>query len=546
MSVCLRLLSSLEKTMPGMDPAPLTHSISGLMNERISFQAAWKGSETEKFRLTTDSPIANCVRVRRVLDVPVGLAIYPDKGDDDYLTREPGSYPDLLRDMDDELLSSSPLKWQAVWVDVQPSADTQPGVYPVTLSLRTASGALLASVTQEIRLLPAMLPPQRLLHTRWFHADCLANYYQVEAFGEEHWRIVENFLRKAAEGGMNMTLMPVHTPPLDTQVGGERTTVQLVDVYLDNGRYRFGMDKVHRWIDICRRVGLTHFEIAHLYTQWGCAAAPKIMAAVDGVYKRIFGWDTLALSGAYRAFLQQYIPALRQVFREEGIEDRVIWHISDEPSAQQLEAYLAAKSQVLPLLDDCVIRDALSSFDFYRQGVVSHPIVATDHMEPFLAASAPHLWAYYCCAQTNKVCNQFIAMPSYRNRMIGLQLYKYRCEGFLHWGYNFYNNQFSRQPIDPYQITDADGAFPSGDPFQVYPGKDGQPEESIRMAVTAQAMQDIRALQLLESLTDRETVLRLMEENLDKPITFVDYPRSADYLLTLRENVNEAIMRLTP
>ena len=34
----------------------------------------------------------------------------------------------------------------------------------------------------------------------------------------------------AVAHGVNLLYTPLFTPPLDTQVGGERTTVQLVDV----------------------------------------------------------------------------------------------------------------------------------------------------------------------------------------------------------------------------------------------------------------------------------------------------------------------------
>ena len=46
-------------------------------------------------------------------------------------------------------------------------------------------------------------------------------------------------------------------------------------------------------------------------------------------------------------------------------------------------------------------------------------------------------WVYYCCGQGYKVSNRFIAMPAWRNRILGVQLYKYKMEVFLHWGYNF-------------------------------------------------------------------------------------------------------------
>ena len=41
----------------------------------------------------------------------------------------------------------------------------------------------------------------------------------------------------ATDHGINMILIPVLTPPLDTAEGGERTTVQLVDITYENGKF---------------------------------------------------------------------------------------------------------------------------------------------------------------------------------------------------------------------------------------------------------------------------------------------------------------------
>ena len=137
----------------------------------------------------------------------------------------------------------------------------------------------------------------------------------------------------------------------------------------------------------------------------------------------------------------------------------------------------------------------------------------------------------------------FIAMPSYRNRIIAVQLFKFHIRGFLQWGYNFYNAQYSDHRINPFATTDGDGFVPAGDPFQVYPGENGEPVESIRMAVTRDAMQDFRAFEMLASLAGEEAVISLIDDGLDEKITFSAYPREEEYLLKLREKVNSAIVR---
>lgn len=531
----IRVLSSLEKVF--LDDAPLETplSLAALRGETVAFQLAFRANlpwQEVSVQVISEAQ----VRVRRVADVPVRRANYPDGDADTLRGGLPGLYPDRLEDMPAHVLRVSP-NWTTLWVDV---CAAQAGEYPVTLRL-TGTDGLVAERTVMLTVLPAELPPQKLLLTRWFHCDGLAQYYGVPAFSEAHWDVIGKFLRCAARHGVNLALTPIHTPPLDTAVGHERLTTQLVDVTLEGGVYRFGMDKLRRWIRLARECGITHFEMAHLYTQWGAQHAPKIMATVDGELRRIFGWETPAVSGEYRAFLAAYIPAIRQVLREEGVEQNTRWHISDEPSAQQLDDYLAARRQVDDLLDGCVIMDALSNFEFYQQGVVAHPVVATNHAQPFVQADTPDLWVYYCCGQYRSMANMFIAMPSGRSRILGFQLFRHRAAGFLHWGWNFYNCMYSWYPVDPYQTTDADCGVPAGDPFQVYPGAAGEPVESLRLMVFDHALNDLRACELLAEKKGRAYVEALLDEAFGGNLTF-ETTADAQTLLALREKINQAIV----
>lgn len=74
------------------------------------------------------------------------------------------------------------------------------------------------------------LPAQELTYALFVHGDCIANYYNMEVFSEECWSMFEKFVKISTKYGSNMLMMPVMTPPFDTQIGGERLTVQLVDI----------------------------------------------------------------------------------------------------------------------------------------------------------------------------------------------------------------------------------------------------------------------------------------------------------------------------
>lgn len=541
-----RCLSSLSKVFADGELAdPPYHQGEAFQNEAYSFQVAYRANKRRKgIRIAVESDLKDHISIRKVGLAPSELPVYEDH-DGHSLRTEPGLYPDPLVPYDDsEGLSVAGGQWRSIWIGIDPDGiqPAAPGRYDIKVLFTSLEGDCLGSETFSLTVLANLLPRQTLIHTEWFHSDCLAVCYGIEVFSEEHWRRIGQYVDTSVRHGMNMILTPLFTPPLDTAVGGERPTVQLVDVEkTGKDTYRFGFEKLERWVNLCHSLDVRYFEFSHLFTQWGAKHAPKIMASVNGLTERIFGWDTDASGEEYAAFLDQFLPELVAFIRQHHLEDRSYFHISDEPHLEHLESYRKAGELVKKHLAGFPIIDALSSYSFYESGLVERPIPASNHIEPFLDNRVPELWTYYCCSQYREVSNRFFAMPSARNRIIGIQLYKFQIAGFLHWGFNFWFAQFSRKAIDPFKVTDADLAFPSGDAFLVYPGEDG-PIESIRLEVFQEALQDLRALQLLESLIGRERVIAMLEEELPQPITFTAYPRDAQWLLNVRSRINEAIM----
>lgn len=540
-----KIVSSLEKIFPDEEPVakPECTNLSGLKKETVSFQIAYYGNVNSKeyVHLEIDSDIKDWIRVRTVELVPSALpcnAVY----DDNYLRTTPGMFPDLLRDLKNNQVPVIAHQWRALWIDITIPEDADPGNYKMSFIMQEDSvGEILDTKTTKIKVIDAMLPEQRLIHTEWFHADCLADYYHLRPWSDEYWSMLENFIQEYGSRGMNAILTPVLTPPLDTAVGGERTTIQLAVIEKNGDGYNFDFSRLKTWIDICHRYGIRYFEVAHLFTQWGATSAPKVMAWEDGKPVKIFGWETKSDSLEYSSFLKQFLTALTEQFRKWGIVDQVYFHTSDEPSEEHLEAYQAARQEIGPCIKGFKTLDALSDYSFYERGLVEKPVPGTNHIEPFLKAEVPGLWTYYCTAQSTEVSNRFMSMPSARNRILGVQLYKFGIEGFLQWGFNFYNSQYSLEHINPYAVTDAGSAFPSGDAFLVYPGEEKKPEESLRLMNLFHAMQDIRAMELLESMIGKDEVIKEMEKDLSEEITFKRYPTSDVWLLGFRERINDRI-----
>ena len=528
----MKIISSLEKIYDcDKMPTEALKSLSLLRNEKTSFQLAVEAEEEFKGTPEITTSIKG-LRIYTVEHIKSDL-LMNKKGTDNYFRfSKSGYYPDLLLPVEGEICFKKGIT--VLWFEID-GALNEAGKKKIEIKLSDKT------VSVDAEIIDADLDFKDFVYTCWFHTDCLMSYYKFDAFSDEYWRVTENFLKTASDYGMNCVLTPIFTPPLDTAIGKERPTVQLVDVYLNKGEYTFNFDKLTQWIEMAHRCNITYFELSHFYTQWGAKHAPKIMATVDGKYKQIFGWKTRANSRKYKNFLAALSVELKKYFEARNLKDKVLIHVSDEPAKSGLRAYSKASGHIHSLYEGYKIVDALSDFSFYEKKIVSNPIPANDHIDKFLG-KVENLWVYYCGAQNKDyVANRFFCNESVRTRVIGYQMFKYDIKGFLQWGYNFYFKRLSKGLIDPYTVTDAGGYFASGDSFIVYPAKDGTPYHSLRLKVFNDALQDMAALNTLSKLAGKEACIEIIEENGKHNLTFKAYPHDDKWLLSTREAVNAAI-----
>ncbi len=548
MDIRCKIVSSLEKIrfdFP-LDACEMTEGIM-MKNEIHSFQLVCEMTDTDRApgvlgvgcRLEVVSDIRDYISLYKVEDVPSHLPANADSSDDDYISKEPGYFPDPLRRLNPrQEVRHANGQCAAIWVAVEPQGKVS-GVFPITINLYGPHEKLMTSLTYTVTILDIELPALPIKCTGWFHGDSIATLHHVAIGSEAYTAILDKYLAVYVKFGHNMILTPIFTPALDTAVGAERMTNQLVDVTVTDGVYDFDFTHLGEWIDRCRKHGITYFEIAHLFTQWGAGFTPKIMATVDGVYTRIFGWDVEALSDKYKSFLHAFLPRLVAYLKERGVYEQCMFHISDEPAEAHAEQYAGALAVVSQYIEKEKLMDAISDYLFYEKGLIANPVPSNDHIKAFLEHDVPNLWTYYCCCQGVEVANRFMAMPSYRNRILGYQLYKHNIAGFLQWGFNFWFSLHSQYVIDPYRCTDAGNTLPSGDAFMVYPLDEyGEVVASLRLYVFNEGLQDLRALTLLESFIGREAVDAMLTDI----VGFNVYPRRATYILALREAINRRIM----
>ena len=547
MEFTLKQISSLEKVRatdkPNHDEISKKCVLAG---ERFSYQICIHAERIAFFTAAVESELAEYVKLYRVRDAVMDAPVTMDVPMEDYITQEPGLMPDILVPLEETANQVVAIKDQnsVIWVKVDIPKDTKPGTYSlrVNFTIQRHGNEFVGQchTDMEIEVIPAVMPEQKLIYTRWIYADCIATAHNVEIYSEKHWELIDKYIAAAADVGINMILVPTHTPPLDTEVGTTRPCVQLVDIEKKGDTFTFSFTKFKRYIDICQKHNIKYFEMAHMFSQWGAKYAANILVTENGKTDYMFGWHVAADSEEYRAFLKQYVKAISEELVREGISETTYFHISDEPYINNLDSYKAASEIIRPLIGKSKTFDALSVYEIYEKGLVECPVTGIAHIHEFLEHEIENQWTYYCGTPQEVFTNSIMAMPSCRTRILGFLLYKYNIKGFLHWGLNFYNSCVSLYPINPYMTTSCDRSYPSGDAFILYPAADGV-YSSIRGEVIFDAIQDMNVCFALEHLIGREQVVKMIDEAAGRNLRFDDYPSDKNFLENLRAGMTQRI-----
>lgn len=427
--------------------------------------------------------------------------------------------------------------------------DVKPGIYKAEISVYNNNTLeVLARHTFTLKIIDKKLSDHTLMYTNWFHYDCLADIHGVELYSDKYYEILGKYLSNASKFRMNTLLIPPFTPPLDTYESEERTNTGTVKIKKCGNNYSFDFSLLERLIKIALDSGITYFEHPHFFTQWGAKHAPNIYADDNGTYRRIFGWETDGVGDEYKGFLNAYIPEFLKFAKDMGISEKLFFHISDEPNENILESYKKAVDVVKNLLEGYKSGDALSSVEFYNNGLVKTPIVQIDNADDFFG-KCDTFWLYYtggyypASSNVHKCSNRLLSSKPYCTRILGLHLYKYKASGFLHWGYNYYYDKMCQGIFDPKADACGYKQLP-GASYLAYPGiNDVIP--SLREKHMCEAFDDYRALKTLEKYIGYDNVIALCNDFYGEEISCYTIPKNEEEMVAFREMINTEIEKRT-
>ena len=415
----------------------------------------------------------------------------------------------------------------SAYLTLAPKTDTPAGSH--ALSLTITAGHETHTCRIEYVVYPVSFDEDLFETTNWFSVRAMEQVHGVKIGTPEFNDVVRAYARSMRSVHQKVFLLWLHEDLSDRRVQrpaaistpetldnmrslDARSTISCADSDTLNTLYPFDFEDMAPIIRIFFEEGFDTFETGgiicrgyredgtqDMYTaDFKCSADPTVSVDSDEGYALL-----CSEMQAFAAFLKKY-----------GWEDRVLFHVMDEPDVHyKTEAdltarrvqFLTAANIVRRYLPGVRIMEAVKTLTM--RGGVDIMVPITDSYQhsktAFDAAIAmgDEVWTYVCCAPEGKWLNRFLDSPLLNGRLLFWGCAACRFGGYLHWGYN----QFGGVP-DPFKATSARNwtgigtNFPCGDAFIVYPG-DKEPWPSMRLEAERMGAQEVC---LLRALRDKD------------------------------------------
>lgn len=365
----------------------------------------------------------------------------------------------------------------------------------------------------------------------WQHLCSWARAYEVEYFSEEHFQIIDNYIKELSDLGQRVINLIVSDYPWAGQRcyqfeenASNLYEFNIVKVYRDkNGKIKCDFSAFDRYIDLCMKHGIK--EEINIFGIIGNWDAFSFGNPIDDYHDpiRISYYDEKEECFDYIKSKDEFINYLSIVFNhlvERGLWDKVKI-ISDEPNNPELfkESVKLIESaiQEYKVNFKCAIHDQhfFEKFGENIQGLSLNTCEAVNNIQKLPEIKKEvnkrdrrFTW-YSCCFPED--LNIFIKSPLIESRLKGWFTYYLDFDGFLRWAYAIW-------PTNPLkEIRYKYPRWNAGDMFFVYPGKDLKPMSSVRWENFRFGIQDFDIFkEIQKSGVSKQGLMKEMESLLGK------------------------------
>lgn len=365
----------------------------------------------------------------------------------------------------------------------------------------------------------------------WQHLCSWARAYEVEYFSDEHFQIIDNYIKDLADLGQRVINLIVSDYPWAGQRcyqfeenASNLYEFNIVKVSRDkDGQIKCDFEALDRYIDLCMKHGIEEeINIFGIIGNWDAFSfGNPIEDYHDPV--RITYYDEKEECFDFIKSKDEFVNYLSILFNH--LVERGLWHkvkvISDEPNNPELfkesVELIESAIQGYKINFKCAIHDQhfFEKFGENIQGLSLNTCEAVNNMQKLSEIKAEvnkrggrFTW-YSCCFPED--LNIFIKSPLIESRLKGWFTYYWDFDGFLRWAYAIW-------PTNPLEeISYKYPKWSAGDMFLVYPGKDLRPMSSVREKNFIFGIQDFNLFkEIQKSGVSKQELMKEMEELLGK------------------------------
>lgn len=398
-----------------------------------------------------------------------------------------GFYPDPI--MDTQPIDLLAGQAQAVFIGVSIPHKTKAGIYPVKINVSTDNETFQKSFL--IRVHNVTLEKQKLWIANWYTLDParlaqLNNGEKVEPYSDLYWKLVQILAEKMADYGQNTAMIS----PLE------------LAIYKKEGdQIAFDFSRFDRTVEIFKEAGvLGRIEGGHIGQRTGNWTSPFIVYVPDVESDSTLFLHLPIQDFRAKTFYSQFFKALAAHLKEKGWISDYYQYLTDEPIEENKQSYIEIASYIKSIVPDMKIGEACHTKDLAN--IIDLWVPQVDFLNKDFSfyeerkKAGDEVWFYTCLAPKGNYANRFIDLPLIKTRIMHWINYKYQIDGYLHWGFNWWNDA---PFVDTTDTNDAVGNFlPPGDAWIVYPGYH-KLYSSIRLEAMRDGINDNTLLRMLEA-----------------------------------------------
>ena len=440
-----------------------------------------------------------------------------------YMEDDDGVYKaDILSN--DEAVEVKPGLTQPVWLEICVGSEIKAGIYNGKVGIyvhkmfEDEEKLDTLDFTLEVKDM-AMPDPcdYKYFLDLWQHPSNISRKHEVHLWSEEHFEVLEKYIKTLAELGAKVITIMVSEIPWSGQFcckavnyPSDMFEYSMIRVEKnEQGEFVYDYSAMKRYVNLCYKYGIDkEIEVFGLFNIWVNeeegygSVAPDYPDAIriryfdkkDGCFKYVKTVDDI----------KAYIKALEEYFIKEGLVDKVRI-CADEPA--NMEKFMKSMELLKKTAPRFKYKVAINHIEFMEtikeveDCVVSFYVLKqSDDLEKIKRNTAGRVLYYVCCGP--RIPNTFLRSDLVEAQLLGILAGIMKFDGFLRWNYTAWPEK-PREKIR-YKFP----GWPAGDTNFVYPGNDGRPLLTLRYKNLKRGIEFFELIQMVrEHCSDADDVI---------------------------------------